>query len=180
MWGYKAHKREIGFTHVMYVTRLSSLCERVTSTIFFSTVALCLFARVAAIGSRPTRASTDTRSFLGFKHHHRKSFCSFSMWGNGGGEEMDGSVQLQEEGRHPLPSQLKIYYLVFNKNKLCNVLSFLAINNHIHLFLYEEKYFYLRFQLEDIKLEDNKCLPSQQHFDNPAVRKDIGVPAAIS
>ena len=37
--------------------------------------------------------------------------------GKGGGEEMDGSVQLQEEGRHPLPSQFEIFYLVFNNRK---------------------------------------------------------------
>ena len=37
-----------------------------------------------------------------FKAHHRKSFCNFSMWGKGRGEEKDGTVQFQEEGRHPL------------------------------------------------------------------------------
>ena len=30
----------------------------------------------------------------GCKHHHRKSFGNFSIWGQGGGEEMNGSVQL--------------------------------------------------------------------------------------
>ena len=57
---------------------------------------------------------------FGFKLHLRKSFCNFSMWGKGGGEEKDGSVQLQEEGRHPLPSQLEINYLLY-KQKMCNV-----------------------------------------------------------
>ena len=46
----------------MSVTRLSSLCERLTSTRFGSTVAMCLSARVVARSSRPTTASTDTRS----------------------------------------------------------------------------------------------------------------------
>ena len=31
----------------------------------------------------------------------------------GGGEGEDGSGQLQEEGRHPLPSQMKIYCVGF-------------------------------------------------------------------
>ena len=34
---------------------------------------------------------------FGFKPHHIKRFCNFSIWGKGGGEEKDGSVQLQEE-----------------------------------------------------------------------------------
>ena len=61
------------------------------------------------------------------KPHHRKSFCHFSMlgkdyhWGDhpqsecvgGGGEEEDGPGQLQEEGRHPVPSQMEIYCVGF-------------------------------------------------------------------
>ena len=44
------------------------------------------------------------KKLFGCKPHHMKSF---SMWGKGRREENDGSVQLQEEGRHPLPCQLK-------------------------------------------------------------------------
>ena len=54
-----------------------------------------------------------------FKPHHRKSLCNCSMWAKGGGEEKDGSVQLQEEGRHPL--QMEILYFYFLTQKLCNV-----------------------------------------------------------
>ena len=51
------HKREIWFTPVVGVTRLSSLCKHLTSTQFGSTVAMCLSARV---GARRTTLSTDT------------------------------------------------------------------------------------------------------------------------
>ena len=52
-----------------------------------------------------------------------------------------------------------------------------AINNHTHILVEEENIDIgdSRFQKEDVK-----CLPSQQHFDNPALRKDIIVLPAIS
>ena len=53
------------------------------------------------------------KKLIHFKPNHRESFCNFSMWGKGGGEEKDGSVQLKEEGRHFLQSQLEICYLLF-------------------------------------------------------------------
>ena len=67
----------------------------------------------------------------------------------GGGEEEDGSGQLQEEGRHPLPSQKEIYglccflinFLVsfcsVSKDILGKLIINVAINNHIILLLYE-------------------------------------------
>ena len=57
------HKRERWFTPVMSATRLSSLCQHLTSTRFCSTVAMCLAARVVAISLRPTTASKDSRSY---------------------------------------------------------------------------------------------------------------------
>ena len=62
--------------------------------------------------------TNNSKKLCHFKPHQRKSFCNFSMWGNGGGEEKDKSVQLQEEGRHPLQSQLEISYLYFLTQKL--------------------------------------------------------------
>ena len=119
--GRTKHMREKGFTPVMSVTRLSSLCKRLTSTQFGSTVAMCLSARVVGRSSRPTTASTDTRSFLVECLTTGRVFATSLCRARGGEEEKDCSVQLQEEGRHPLPSQLEIYYLVFNKTHLCNV-----------------------------------------------------------
>ena len=50
------------------------------------------------------------------------------------------------------------------------------INNHIDILLDEEN-----IDIGDSsQKEDVECLPSQQHFDNPALRKDIRVPPAIS
>ena len=59
------------------------------------------------------------KKFVCGKPRHRKSFCNFSMWSKDhhrgddlqserdgkGGEEDDGSGQLQEEGRYPLTTQ---------------------------------------------------------------------------
>ena len=53
---------EIGFTPVMSVTKLSSLCNCLGSTKFGSTVAMCLPAKVVARSSTQTTASTDTIS----------------------------------------------------------------------------------------------------------------------
>ena len=65
-----------------------------------------LSARVVARSSRPTTASTDT------------SFLVASLITGSAFEKKDGFVQLKEEGRHPLPSQSEIYYLLFNNNKI--------------------------------------------------------------
>ena len=61
--GNSERQRETGFTSVMSVTRISSLCQRITSTRFGSTLAMCVSARLVARSSKPTVASTDTRSF---------------------------------------------------------------------------------------------------------------------
>ena len=64
----------------------------------------------------PNNSINRKDKFVCGKPHH-KSFCHFSMWGKdhhggdspqsegerGGGEEEDGSGQLEEEDRHPLP-----------------------------------------------------------------------------
>ena len=51
-----------------------------------------------------------------------------------------------------------------------------AINNNILIFLFKEN-----ISIRDSsKKEDVRCLPSQQYFDNPALRKDIRVIPAIS
>ena len=69
--GNSERQRETGFTSVMSVTRISSLCQRITSTRFGSTLAMCVSARVVARSSTPTVAYTDTRSFsLWGKDHH--------------------------------------------------------------------------------------------------------------
>ena len=81
-----------------------------------------------------TNNSINRRKMVfGCKPHHRKRFCNSFMWDKGGGEEKDGSVQLQEEGRHPLPFQLKIYYLVFNLNKMCVISIFKLFFFNYHL-----------------------------------------------
>ena len=94
----------------MTVTRLSSLCKHLTSTQYVSTVAMCLSARVVARSSRPTSASTDTRIFLVASLTGR-AFATYPCGARG----KEGKVWfwVQEEGRHPLPSPLDIYYLVF-------------------------------------------------------------------
>ena len=71
-----------------------------------------LSARVVARSSRPTTASTDT------------SFLVASLITGSAFEKKDGFVQLKEEGRHPLPSQSEIYYLLFNKNTIVFFLCF--------------------------------------------------------
>ena len=89
----------------MYVTKLSSLCKCLAST-----VAMCLPAGFVVRSSTPTRASTDTISLCvvsltkGRGGDHPQSECV-----GVGGEEEDGSGQVQEEGRHPLPSLMEIY-----------------------------------------------------------------------
>jgi hypothetical protein len=60
--GGTTHKRERGFTPVMFVTKLLSLCKCLARTKVSSTVAVCLPARVVAKSSTPTTASTDTIS----------------------------------------------------------------------------------------------------------------------
>ena len=62
--GCKAQERE-RVHPVMSVTKLSSLYKCLASTIFDSTVAMCLRARVVARSSTPTTASTDTISLCG-------------------------------------------------------------------------------------------------------------------
>ena len=54
--------RERGFTSIMSVTMFSSLCKCLASTMFGSTVAMCLSARVVARRSTPTAALRDTIS----------------------------------------------------------------------------------------------------------------------
>ena len=105
----------------MSVTKLPSHCKCLASTKFGSTVAMCLPARVVARSSTPTTASTDTISLYvaslttgrvlatspsGARGDHPKSERV-----RGGGEEKVGPGQFQEEGRHLLPSQMKIYYV---------------------------------------------------------------------
>ena len=60
--GGTKYKRERGFSPVMSVTKLSSLCKCLASTKFGSTKAMCLSATVVARSSIPTTASTDTIS----------------------------------------------------------------------------------------------------------------------
>ena len=61
-----------------------------------------------------TNNSTNRhQKFFGSKPHHKKSFYNLSMWGKGEREEKAGSAQLKEESRHPLPSQLETYYLLY-------------------------------------------------------------------
>ena len=54
--------RDRGFTPVMSVAMLSSLCNCLASTNFGSTVAMCLPARDVAKSLTPTTASTETIS----------------------------------------------------------------------------------------------------------------------
>ena len=56
------HKRERRFISEMSMASVLFRCQRLTSTKFCSTVAMCLSARVVAKSSRSTKASTDTRS----------------------------------------------------------------------------------------------------------------------
>ena len=121
------HKRERGFTPVMSVTKLSSLCKCLASKKFGSTVAMCLPARVATRSSTQKTASTYTISLcvtrfttgrvvatspFGASTTIDEIILNLNVWG-GGGEEEDCSGQLQEEGRHPLASQMEIYCVGF-------------------------------------------------------------------
>ena len=76
---------------------------------------MCLPARVVARSSTPTTASTDTISLCVLQASLQEELLPLLHVGQGqcecvrgGGEEDDGSGQLQEEGRHPLPSQMEI------------------------------------------------------------------------
>ena len=112
---------------VMCVTKLLSICKCLASIKFGSTVAMCLPAKVVARGSTPTTASTDTISLCVAGLNTGRVFATspcearttieeiifnLNVWG-GGEEEEDCSGQLQEEGRHPLPSQMEINHVVF-------------------------------------------------------------------
>ena len=71
--------REKGFTPVMSVTRLSSLCQRLTSTNFGITVAMCLYARFVARSSTQKYSIDRQKKLVCGKPHHRKSFCKVSI-----------------------------------------------------------------------------------------------------
>ena len=116
--GDKAQEREGGFTPLMSVTKLSSLYKCLASTKFGSAVAMCLPAGVVARCSTPTTASTGTISLCVARLTTGRVFATspcrartsieeiilnLNVWGLGG-EVEDGSGQLEEEGRHPLPS----------------------------------------------------------------------------
>ena len=60
VWGDTAQERESGFTPIISLTKLSSLCKCLASTKFGSTVKMCLPARVVARSSTLTTSSTDT------------------------------------------------------------------------------------------------------------------------
>ena len=74
-------------------------------------------------GSTPTTASTDTISLclaslttgrvFATSCGTRTTIEEIILNLGGGGEEEDGSGQFQEEGRHPLPSQMEIYCVGF-------------------------------------------------------------------
>ena len=119
--------RDRGFTPEMSVTKLSSLCNCLSSTKFGSTVAMCLPARVVARSLTPTTASTETKSLCvaslttgrvfvtspcGARTTIEEIIVKLNVWG-----EEDVSGQLQEQGRHPLPSQIKIYVCWFFINE---------------------------------------------------------------
>ena len=57
------------------------------------------------------KAQESHLSMLGKDHHWGDHPQSERM--GGGGEEEDGFEQLQEEGRHPLPTQMEIYCVGF-------------------------------------------------------------------
>ena len=59
------------------------------------------------------------------KDHHKGDHAQ-SERVVGGREEENGSDQLQEEGRHPLPSQMEIDVLVLNK-LVCMISIFLNL-----------------------------------------------------
>ena len=120
MWGDNAHKREMVPSLNVCDKAFKSL-KTPNQHIIWQYSDHVFFCNGCGKKFQTNNSTNRHIKLFGFKPHHRKSFCNFSMWGKGGREEKEGSVQLQEEGRHPLPSQLKIYYLIFNTKKLCNV-----------------------------------------------------------
>ena len=82
LWGNKANKREMVHP-VMAVTMILSLCGHLTSTQFGSTLAMGLYARVVARGSRPTTASADARSFFVASLAAGKYFATFPCGARG-------------------------------------------------------------------------------------------------
>ena len=97
---HRRNKREKGFTNINSVTRLSSLCQPLTSTNFGSIVAMCLSATVVTRSSRPTTPSTDTRSLCVASLTTGRAFATSPCVARTTIDEI-----VQEEGRHPLPSQ---------------------------------------------------------------------------
>ena len=75
------HKRERGFTTVMSVTKLSSLCQRLTGTKFGSTVAMCVVCKGCCKKFKTNNSINRYKKLVCGKPHHRKSFFNFSMWG---------------------------------------------------------------------------------------------------
>ena len=113
MWGYKAQKRERVHPCIA--------CDKVFKSlgtpdqhIIWQHSGHVIVCKDWCKKFKTNNSANRQKKLFGFKPNHRKSFCNFSMWGKGGGEEKDGYLQLQEEGRHPLPSHVGIYYLVFN------------------------------------------------------------------
>ena len=85
---------------------ISSLCKRITRTQFGSRVAMHLSAMIVA-----TNNSIDRQKhFLVVIVTTSRPIVTFPY---GAKEENEGSVQIQEEERDPLPSQLKICNLFF-------------------------------------------------------------------
>ena len=126
MWGNKAQERERGFTPVLSVTKLSSLCKCLASTKFGSQVAMCLPARVVARSPTLTTASINrhNKPVCG-KPHHRKSFATFpcgarttiediilnlNLWGV---EERKRTVLAGSRKRADILYPLKWKYIVF-------------------------------------------------------------------
>ena len=106
-----------------------------------------------------------SKKLFHFKLHHRKSFCNFSMWGKGEGEEKDVSVQLQEEGKHPLQSKLEIYYLLLSYTQLCNVYFFrLHVRSKIIINVAIQRFTIILFIMHKIFI-----------FEIPVRRKMLGV-----
>ena len=79
--GETKHKRERGFIHVMSVTRLSILCQRLTSIKFGSTARSCVcLQRVVARSSTQTTASTETKSLCVASHTIERAFATSPCW----------------------------------------------------------------------------------------------------
>ena len=60
-------------------------------------------------------------------------------------------------------------FVFLSQNFLTKLIINVSINNHIHLLLHEENIYIWDSSCK----EDVKCLPSHQHSDKPALRKDI-------